>query len=269
MAMTHDGGVVAPSIPYADHVRRIDADQPFNWLAAGWRDFTAAPAASIGYGLIFVAIGIALAFGLWRANQLFLLLPLASGFMLLGPVLMSGFYAMSRDLEQGRRPSISGALLAWRTNAGPVFYGALAFMFLFLVWLRFSEVIFALAFPAATAELDAQGLLNTTFFTIGGLEFLALFLALGAAMAALAFAGGAFAFQMLLDRQVSASEALATSFAATVLNMRAMAVWAALLVALVVGGMAVFFVGLAVTLPLAGHASWHAYRAVIRPESRQ
>jgi len=266
--MTHDGAV-APSLPYADHVRHTDASQPFVWLAAGWRDFAAAPAASIGYGLLFVAIGLALAFGLWRANQLFMLLPLASGFMLLGPVLMSGFYAMSRGLEQGRRPSFSEAILAWRENAGPVFYGALAFMFLFLVWLRLSEIIFALTFPATTAGLDTQGLLNATFFTAGGLEFLGLFLAFGAAVAALAFAGGAFAFQMLLDRKVSASEALATSFTATVLNFRTMAVWAALLVALVVSGMATLFIGLAVTLPLAGHASWHAYRAVIRPETRQ
>jgi uncharacterized membrane protein len=94
-------------------------------------------------------------------------------------------------------------------------------------------------------------LLNTTFFTADGRVFLALFLAFGAAVAALAFAGDAFAFQMLQDRQVSASEALATSFAATV-----------------VAGMATMFIGLAVTLPLAGYASWHAYRAVIRPETR-
>jgi uncharacterized membrane protein len=28
--------------------------------------------------------------------------------------------------------------------------------------------------------------------------------------------------------------------------------------------MAFFFVGLVVTLPIAGHAAWHAYRATIR-----
>jgi uncharacterized membrane protein len=45
-----------------------------------------------------------------------------------------------------------------------------------------------------------------------------------------------------------------------------MAVWAAMLVVLTVAGMAIGFVGLVVTLPLAGHATWHAYRAVIRPQ---
>jgi uncharacterized membrane protein len=112
-----------------------------------------------------------------------------------------------------------------------------------------------------------RGGLNATFFTASGLEFLALFLALGAAMAVLAFAGGVSPFQMLLDRRVSASEALATSFTAVMLNLRAMMVWAALVVGLVVVRMTMFFVGLAVTLPLAGLASWHAYRAVIGPQN--
>jgi len=31
-----------------------------------------------------------------------------------------------------------------------------------------------------------------------------------------------------------------------------------------VAGMALAFVGLIVALPVAGHAAWHAYRAVIR-----
>jgi uncharacterized membrane protein len=30
-------------------------------------------------------------------------------------------------------------------------------------------------------------------------------------------------------------------------------------------GLATFYVGLAIALPLIGHASWHAYRALIRP----
>ncbi len=108
-----------------------------------------------------------------------------------------------------------------------------------------------------------KGLLNATFFTAGGLEFLALFLALGGCMAALTFMGGAFAMQMLLDKDASMAEAIATSFTAAVLNMRAMLVWGALVAFLVAAGMALFFIGLAITLPLVGLASWHAYRAVI------
>jgi hypothetical protein len=56
---------------------------------------------------------------------------LAAGFMLRGPALTLRFQAISHSLEQGGRPSFSGALLAWRANAGPIFYAGVAFMFLF------------------------------------------------------------------------------------------------------------------------------------------
>lgn len=43
--------------------------------------------------------------------------------------------------------------------------------------------------------------------------------------------------------------------------------WAVLLVVLTAVGMAACYVGLAITLPLAGHATWHAYKAVINPQA--
>ena len=96
--------------------------------------------------------------------------------------------------------------------------------------------------------------------------FLAMFMALGAIMAALAFAGGAFAIPMLLDRQVGIIEAMGTSFTAVMLNLPTMIVWSAILAVLTAAGMALFYVDLIVTLPLAGYATWHAYRAVIGAE---
>jgi uncharacterized membrane protein len=262
MATITHGGVPAPSLPYADRVRSVSSDQPFHWLAAGWRDFMTAPAASIAYGLLFVVIGVALTYILWRTENIYMLLPLAAGFVLLAPLVSMGFHAIARDIEQDRQPSFSRALFAWQENAGSMVNAALAFMFMFLLWLRLSEIVFALTFPP-TATFDVRGLLNATFFTTGGLQFLALFLALGACMAGLTFMGGAFAMQMLLDKDVSMAQAIATSFTASVMNFRTMIVWAALVAILVAAGMALFYVGLAITLPLVGLASWHAYRDVI------
>ena len=258
-------GAFAPSLPYADRVRQVGFDQPFRWVAAGARDLIAAPVASVCYGLLFVLAGYGLTFALWRVHSIYMLLPLASGFMLLAPALTLGFQAISRDLEQHRKPSLPRALFAWQTNPGSIFYAGLALVFLFLVWFRLAQLLFALSFPA-TAELDVQGLVDATFFTADGLIFLAFFLALGAGVAALAFAGGAVALPMLLDRRVGMAEAIATSFTAVMLNLRTMALWAAILVALTAVGMAAFYIGLAITLPIAGHATWHAYRAMVAPE---
>ena len=83
-------------------------------------------------------------------------------------------------------------------------------------------------------------------------------------MATLAFAFGAFSLPMLLDRNVGMLQAVMTSAVAVVLNAKTMAVWAGLVVLFTGAGLAAGYVGLAVTLPLIGHATWHAYRAVIR-----
>jgi uncharacterized membrane protein len=185
--------------------------------------------------------------------------------MLLGPALTIGLQAISRDLERGEHPSFARALFAWRANPGPILHAGLALMCLFLLWLRLVQVIFAVTLFHTTG-LDVQSLLNATLFTISGLAFVMLFVAIGTVMAALVFAGGAFALPMLLDRPVSMHEALATSFRAVMHNLPAMILWAAMLVILTAAGMALFFVGLVITLPLAGHATWHAYRAVIGPQ---
>ena len=264
MSIIHDGSSTT-SQSFADRVRLVTTDQPFRWLGSGWRDFLAAPGASLCYGLLFVIIGFALTVGLWHTQAAYLLLPFASGFMLLGPALTIGLQAISRDLERGEHPSFRSALLAWRANAGPIFHAGLALMCLFLFWLRLVQIIFAVTLLDPTG-LDVQSLLNETLFTINGLAFVTLFVALGAAVAALVFAGGAFALPMLLDRPIGMYEAFATSFWAVKLNLPAMAVWATMLVVLTVAGMATCFIGLVVTLPLAGHATWHAYRAVIRPQ---
>ncbi|MBV8511391.1 MAG: DUF2189 domain-containing protein [Xanthobacteraceae bacterium] len=220
---------------------------------------------SLAYGLVFVVAGFVLTFGLWRIGATYLILPLVSGFMLLGPALTLGFQAISRDLEGRKRPSFGGALLAWQGNAAAMFNFGMAFTCFFLLWMRLAQLVFALTFPR-TALLDPQSLLTTMLFTFDGLTFLALFVALGAVMATLAFAGGAFALPMLLDRNVGVIEAMGTSFTAVILNVPTMIVWAAILVVLTAAGMALFYVGLITTLPLAGYATWHAYRAVIIAE---
>jgi uncharacterized membrane protein len=83
-------------------------------------------------------------------------------------------------------------------------------------------------------------------------------------MATLAFVTSVFSLPMMMDRKVDIIQAVVISVVAVAMNFRVMAVWAALIVVFTVAGLVTFYVGLAVTLPLIGHASWHAYRAVIK-----
>ena len=183
--------------------------------------------------------------------------------MLVGPAATLGFYAISRDLERDERPSFARAIAAWWENPSPMLYAGSALLFLLLLWVRLAQLVFAATFPT-TVGLDPQSLLDAALFTGAGRAFLAITVAMGAVMAALAFAGAAFALPLLFDRPVGMVEAVATSWTAVEMNLPAMAVWAVLLTLLTAAGMVAGLIGLAVTLPLAGHATWYAYRAVIR-----
>jgi len=253
----------APRWIYTDRVNHVALADVQPWFERGLQDFKAAPAASLAYGLLFSAFGLAIAGFLWNTETLYLLAPLSCGFLLLGPALTVGFQAISRDLEQGKKPTLIRALSAWKSDAPAVLGLAALLLAAFLVWMRLAMLLYALVFPPQAGP-TLESLLAATFGSAAGTQFLILFVLLGAGFAAVVFMGGAFALQLMLDRQVGLSEAVLTSVAAVAENPGPMALWAALLAGLTFAGMAFFYVGLAITLPLAGHAAWHAYRSVIK-----
>lgn len=251
------------ALPFADRVNSIGSEQPFRWLLAGWRDFRRSGIVSLAYGLVFVVAGLALTLGLYLAGHQYLIAPLSAGFLLVGPALTVGLYAISRDLERGDKATLRGALAAWRANPGPLLGMGLGLVLFLIVWIRLAVLIFAVSFPYQTPSL--QAMLNATLFTSEGNVFLLIGTLVGAVMATIVFAIGVFSLPMLLDRRVDLLEAVTTSVVAVMMNAKVMALWAAIIVVFTAAGLATAYVGLAVTLPLIGHASWHAYRAVIRP----
>src|SRR5215468_8236139 len=83
-------------------VERVPFDAPWNWLAAGWRDLWAAPRISLAYGALFALLSVGLMLGLLVTGLPSLVLALAGGFLLVGPVAAVGLYEASRRLEAGR-----------------------------------------------------------------------------------------------------------------------------------------------------------------------
>ncbi|MCB2101994.1 MAG: DUF2189 domain-containing protein [Rhodobacterales bacterium] len=249
--------------PFADRVNKVSVEDTFKWLAAGWRDFRASGLTSLTYGLFFVLAGIVLTVGLYRAGYEYLIAPMIEGFLLVGPALTVGLYAISRALEDGRKPHLGMAFTAWRANPVHLLALGLALVLFLFIWMRLAVMIFALSFPYV--PLTLKDMVNAALFSLDGWVFLGIGTVVGCVMASLAFAMGAMALPMMLDRKVDFLQAVGTSFAAVVINARVMAVWAALVVVFTAAGLVSLYIGLAVTLPLIGHASWHAYKAVIKP----
>ncbi|MBK8909630.1 MAG: DUF2189 domain-containing protein [Rhodospirillales bacterium] len=249
-------------LPYADRINTVRSDEPFKWLAAGWRDFRRSGLVSLAYGLIFVAAGVALTIGLYAADFAYLIAPLIGGFLLVGPALTVGFYTISRDLEAGRKPSLARALTAWRANPVHLLGFGLAQVLFMIIWVRLAVMIFALSFPYQS--MDLQSMVNAALFSVQGNLFLMIGTLVGSVMATLAFTFSVVSLPLMLDRKADIVQAVVISVVAVITNIRVMVVWAALIVVFTIAGLATFYIGLAVTLPLIGHASWHAYRALIR-----
>ena len=73
-------------------------------------------------------------------------------------------------------------------------------------------------------------------------------------------------FPLMLDRHAGAGDAMGTSLRAVARNPVPMAAWGLIVAALLVAGSMPLFLGLAIVIPLLGHATWHLYRLAIEPE---
>lgn len=243
-------------------VRKVSIEESGRWLAAGWRDMRRAPGPSLAWGGLFVAVSHLLYSGLSALGLGSLVLPLAAGFLLVGPIAAVGLYDISRRLERGEPVTLAESFTAWRRN--PTQIGLMAFMLLIamFVWIQVALILFALFFVGAPPSLGAFVAQLTT--GTDNIPFLALGTLAGGIMAATVFAATAVSLPMLLDRDVTAADAVATSLMAVRANATLMVGWAVTIALLTFAGIAVFFLGLAITLPLVGHASWHAYRSMVR-----
>ena len=238
----------SPSSPIAGViVEQVPFDAPWNWLAAGWRDVWAAPRISLAYGVLFALLSVGLMLGLLVTGLPALMLVLAGGFLLVGPVAAVGLYEASRRLEAGRSVDFGEVILA----------------FLYFVWLQLAFLLFML-FLGGRGLPPPSEFLPTLLFTLNGLGLLVVGAVVGGVVATVAFAISVISVPLLLTRRADAVTAIAASLTAVVLNPKPMALWAALIAGFMVLGIATLSVGLIFAFPLIGHATWHAYRELVR-----
>ena len=238
-------------------LKPVTVDSPWHWLAAGWRDFKACPQIGLFYGLCFVLMGAAL---LWAfVSQPAYLLALAGGFLLVGPFLCLGLYDVSRKRESGEVPTLLSSLTAWRGNIGPTAIYCAVLLVLEMLWSRSALVIFAVAFNRIPGVDGTLAMLIHP----SNIGFLITYFVVGAVFSTLIFATTVVAMPMLLDRTTDSITAAITSFRACLTYPRVMAFWALLIAVTITVSMLPILLGLLVTAPVIGHASWHAYRGVV------
>lgn len=246
-------------------VRRIGMADLVDALRKGAADFAARPSHLIFLGLIYPIVGVFLASWTSGSDTFQLVYPLMSGFALVGPLAALGLYEISRRREEGMNSSWWHALRVFRSPAIPSIAAVGAMLVaLFLCWLVVADRLFAWLF-ADMRPASFGAFLSDLFTTERGWTLILAGNAIGFVFAAVALATTVVAFPLLLDRDVGAAAAIATSFRAVAANPGVMATWGLIVAAALVIGSLPLFAGLAVVMPVLGHATWHLYRKVVAP----
>ncbi len=238
-------------------VRTVTPPAVLRWIRLGWADLRRASWPSLLHGLLvtvasLVIVDIALLF--WP------LLPGAvSGFLVVGPILATGLYALSRRLEQGRRPRLRDVFDAWRQGSRCLFRFGLLLVLTATLWVAISVLLFQF-FVDADIEQSRDFLRYVV--TQGNGTFMGWTLLAGL-VAGLVFALTVVSVPLLVDRDVTTKLALMTSLRAVGENPVTMLWWALFLLAAASLSVATLMLGFLVLYPLMGHASWHAYRDLV------
>ena len=251
------------SIPASAHhenplpgVNKLTTDAPYRWLCQGWEDFRASPGPSLTLGFFFVLAGYAVTLASWRIPAL--TLTFSTGFLLVAPVLALGFYELSRRREAGERAGYGALLYSWQKHGWSILVFGLLLGVLMVAWGRLTGLVIAVALPAIGPY---SSLLS--WQTLASPGFIVLYFAAGFVLAALAFGISVVSIPMLLDRRVDVLTAAMTSLRVVRENPAVMFLWAAIIALLTFVAMALGFFGLLLSMPLLGHASWHAYKEAV------
>jgi uncharacterized membrane protein len=250
------------SISHTEHlhvqVRRITLRQPLEWLGRGWSDLKEIGWPGLAHGaLIAILGGVLLMLG---STHLYLTAAAVTGYLLVGPVMTAGLCELARRREARESVSFDESLQALTRNPEGLlnFGGALGLIA--LLWFVLSAILLesvlsapipslAVALWGGSAPMSMPQLLG--------------YIGCGAVLALAVFAVSIVSVPLIFDRHASATDAIRASLRATVSNLPATLLWAALIVAVTAIGFLTLLVGMVIVAPLLGYATWHAYRDLI------
>lgn len=257
------------SRPLAMDVHDADAVRPIGFadigeaLAKGARDFWAHPSHYIFLVIIYPVVGFVLAIWSTGGETFPLLYPIATGFALVGPLAAIGLYELSRRREAGLDDHPSHAFAVLNSPAiGAITLIAIMLAAVFMLWIATANAIYQHHFPGV-APANLAALFSEVFTTERGWQLLLWGNLAGFCFALFVLATTVVAFPLLVDRGGSPYRAIIASlkvFAASPIPILA---WGLIVAALLFIGSLPLFVGLAVVLPILGHATWHLYRATM------
>jgi uncharacterized membrane protein len=256
----------AGSVHGLPRVRTITPRDLVDVLAKGFDDFWAMPTHVIFLSLIYPIAGIVIAGATLGYELVPLLFPMAAGFALVGPFAAIGLYELSRRREQGLDTTWQHAFdLLQAESFRAILALGLILLVIFGVWIAVAQAIYVTHFGYTPPE-SIDAFVRQVLATDAGHRMIVVGNGVGFLFALSAFAISVVAFPLLIDRNISATAAAATSVKAVLRNPLTMALWGLIVAATLLIGSLPVFVGLAVAIPVLGHSTWHLYRKVVVAE---
>jgi uncharacterized membrane protein len=226
------------------------------------------PTHVIFLSLIYPIAGLAIARWTFGYDLVPLLYPLVAGFALIGPFAAIGLYELSRRRELGLDTSWKHAFdIVHSPSLRAITALGLLLVALFGVWLAVAHALYVANFGEDERPIALAEFVRRVFWTPEGRSLIVTGNAIGFLFALAAFALSAVSFPLLLDRNVGMAVAIVTSVKAILKNPFTMALWGLIVAAGLVLGSLPFLFGLAVVMPVLGHATWHLYRRLIAPDA--
>lgn len=259
--------IIAPTAPAYElpGVRTLTPADLKTVLLKGLEDFRAMPTHAVFLCLIYPVIGLLLARLAFGYDIIPMLYPLAAGFALLGPLAGIGLYELSRRREQRLDTS-------W-THAFDVFYSpsfpsiaalGLLLLAIFTIWIAIANALYISAFGYGTPE-SLAAFARDLFTTPEGHFLIVAGNLIGFLFALLVLVITVVSFPLLLDRNVGVAAAILTSVQLVRKNPVTLMLWGLIVAIGLALGFATLLLGLAVVIPVLGHATWHLYRAGVEP----
>ena len=244
-------------------VRQITDEDLRIALRQGLDDFLELRGDLFFAGLIYTLIGLAAVAMTSNMPMLPFFLPVVAGVGLLGPIAAVGFYELARRRECGEEAHWFNFLdVRKRPTVDDMGMVASLLLVIFFAWLIAAGVLYIMLFgwnaPASLPDFVGQ-----VFTTGRGWALIAIGGAVGVIFGWSVLALSVVSLPMLVDRDVSASEAVSASWRAAHANRGEMLRWGVVVTVLLTLGSLPLFVGLAFVLPWLGYSTWHLYARLI------
>jgi len=248
-------------------IRRISDDDLRFSLKQGWEDFRDLRGDLIFAGLIYTMIGLAAVVMTTSRPLIPFFYPVVAGVALLGPMAAVGFYELARRRELGEEVHWFNFLdVRKRPTVDDMGIVAGLLLVFFVGWLIAAASLYALLFGWATPT-SIGSFISAIFTTTRGWALIVSGAIVGAVFGWFVLALSVVSLPMLVDCDLSAAEAVSTSWRAAHANKGEMIRWGVIVAALLVLGSIPLFVGLALVLPWLGYSTWHLYTRLVDREA--